>query len=91
MLPISLYLHYRFVLEFCQVFMKFNNNLLINFGVQSGNNNVKTQFPCAYTGFVIVVGATFNEGYVGFNPINLTTFNKGASNGWPCQWLSIGY
>ena len=45
---------------------------------------------CAYTSFVIVVGATFKEGYVGFNPINLTTFNKGASNGWPCQWISIG-
>ena len=68
-----------------------NNNLLINFGIQRGNNNVKTQFPCAYTSFVIVMGATFQEGYVGFNPTTLTTFNKGAVNGWPCQWISIGY
>ena len=68
-----------------------NNSILINFGIQTRDNNAITTFPIAYTKKVIVVGSTFSESTVGFSNITLSTFKKDANGGAACQWLAIGY
>ena len=68
-----------------------NNSILINFGIQTRDNNAITTFPIAYTKKVIVVGSTFSESTVGFSNITLSTFKKYANGGAACQWLAIGY
>lgn len=72
-------------------YLVFNNSILINFGIQTGNNNAITTFPIAYTKEVIVIGSTFSESTVGFSNVMLSTFKKHASNGTACQWLAIGF